>query len=242
MKPVVPPVPIPPEKPAPIELAEASGFGGGDPAETVDFSKAIGSDPFGGLGGGFEDEVSTAVYDTNDDSAIDFEELKRLDAEDAPPMPPPAPERTPEADLPPAEPSDFNIVSPGYEPVPIEAPEEAPAAFDLESTDAGLKTQEAASVRSHDSMAAFDFNATPPDMESIPDFELDIPEPEPRPVPKAEPEPPEIQVEVVPPTVEVRAFSCTRTAGLSKNSTRLLPTFHRQRRNRRPVRSTTASG
>jgi hypothetical protein len=109
--------------------------------------------------------------------------------------------------MPPPEPSDFNIVSPGYEPVPIEAPEEAPAAFDLESTDAGLKTQEAASAQSHDSMAAFDFNAAPPDMESIPDFELDIPEPEPRPVPKTEPEPPEIQVEVVPPTVEAEPYS-----------------------------------
>ena len=155
MAPVVPPKPKPPEKPAPVKPPPATAFGGGDPAETVDFSKAMGSDPFGGLGGGFEDEVSTAVYDVNDDSAIDFEELKRLDAQKAPPTPPPAAEATRK------EPSDFRIVSPGYEPLATEAPEEAPVAFDLESTDAGLKTQDAAAAESRDSMAAFDFNATP---------------------------------------------------------------------------------
>jgi hypothetical protein len=94
------------------------------------------------------------------------------------------------------EPSDFNIVSPGYEPEPTEAPEEAPAAFDLESTDAGLKTQDATDAGSHDSMAAFDFDAPPPDMDSIPDFELDVPEAELEPEP--EPEIPEIEVEVIP--------------------------------------------
>ena len=192
VEPVVPPDPQPPEEPAPIEPPAAVAFSQGDPAETVDFSKAMDSDPFGGLGGGFEDEVSTAVYDVNDDSAIDFEELKRLDAQKAPPSPPP------EAEPPPAEPSDFNIVSPGYEPEKPEAPTEAPAAFDLESTDAGLKTQDATAAGSHDSMAAFDFGAAPPDMDSIPDFELDVPEPEPKP----EPEPPEIEVEVIPEPTE----------------------------------------
>ena len=200
--PVEPPKPKPPEKPAPVARPPATAFGGGDPAETVDFSKAMGSDPFGGLGGGFEDEVSTAVYDTNDDSAIDFEELKRLDAQKAPPTPPPAAE-------PPKEPSDFRIVSPGYEPLATDAPEEAPAAFDLESTDAGLKTQDASAAESRDSMAAFDFKATPPDMDSIPDFELDIPEPEPkpRPTPEPEPEPPEIVVEVIPPAIEPEPYA-----------------------------------
>jgi signal recognition particle receptor subunit beta len=176
VEPVVPPEPLPPEEPALIEPPPAVAFGEGDPAETVDFSKASGSDPFGGLGGGFEDEVSTAVYDTTDDSAIDFEELKRLDAQKAPPMPPPA-----------------------AEPPPEEAPEEAAPSFDLESTDAGLKTQEAASSEAHDSMAAFNFQAPPPDMDSIPDFELDVPEPEPKP----EPEKPEIEAEVIPEVVEV---------------------------------------
>jgi len=194
MEPVVPPEPLPPEEPAPIEPPAGVAFSEGDPAETVDFSKAMGSDPFGGLGGGFEDEVSTAVYDVNDDSAIDFEELKRLDAQKAPPTPPPG------AESPTDEPSDFNIVSPGYEPVPAEeGPAEAPAAFDLESTDAGLKTQDATAVESQESMAAFDFQATPPDMDSIPDFELDVPEPEPEP----EPEKPEIEVEVIPEAAEV---------------------------------------
>jgi len=199
MEPVVPPEPMPPEEPAPMEPPPAVGFGEGDPAETVDFSKAMGSDPFGGLGGGFEDEVSTAVYDVNDDSAIDFEELKRLDAQKAPPTPPPAAEAPAAAEPPPAEPSDFNIVSPGYEPEPTEAPAEEPAAFDLESTDAGLKTQDATAAGSHDSMAAFDFQAPPPDMDSIPDFELDVPEPEPKP----EPEIPEIEVEVIPAAAEI---------------------------------------
>jgi signal recognition particle receptor subunit beta len=203
--PVVPPKPKPPEKPAPVAPPPATAFGGGDPAETVDFSKAMGSDPFGGLGGGFEDEVSTAVYDTNDDSAIDFEELKKLDAQKAPPTPPPA------AEPPPKEPSDFRIVSPGYEPLATDAPEEAPSAFDLESTDAGLKTQDASAADSRDSLAAFDFKATPPDMDSIPDFELDIPEPEPkpRPTPEPEPEPPEIEVEVIPPTIEPEPYAAT---------------------------------
>ncbi len=178
-EPAEPLEPLPPEEPAPIESPAAVAFGDGDPAETVDFSKVMDTDPFGGLGGGFEDEVSTAVYDVNDDSAIDFEELKRLDAEKAPPMPPPTSEALPPAELPPAESSDFNIVSPGGEFVPPDAPEEVPAAFDLESTDAGLKTQHATVLESHDSMAAFDFQATPPDMEAIPEFELDVAQSEP---------------------------------------------------------------
>ena len=186
---VVPSDPLPPEEPAPIEPPAAVAFGDGDPAETVDFSKVMDTDPFGGLGGGFEDEVSTAVYDVNDDSAIDFEELKRLDAQKAPPVPPPTPEAIPSAEppaaeLPAAEASDLDIVSPGGEFLPPEAPEETPAAFDLESTDAALKTQHATVLESHDSMAAFDFNATPPDMESVPDFELDVSQPEPEPEPE----------------------------------------------------------
>jgi len=204
VEPVVPPDPLLPEESLPIEPPAAVAFGDGDPAETVDFSKVMGSDPFGGMGGGFEDEVSTAVYDVNDDSAIDFEELKRLDAQKAPPTPPPAPEP------PPADPSDFDVVTPAYESVPPEvpevpelpevpempevpeAPEEVPAAFDIESTDAGLKTQHATVIESDDSMAAFDFQATPPDMDSIPEFEMDEPQPEFTP----EPEIPEIEVEV----------------------------------------------
>jgi len=191
VKPVVPPEPRAPIKPP--ASVPPTAFVEGDPAETVDFSKAMGSDPFGGLGGGFEDEVSTAVYDTNDDSAIDFEELKRLDAQKSPPMPPPKPEP------PPAEPSDFNIVSPGFEGVQSAAPEGAPPSFDLDSTDAGLKTQDARAAETHDSMAAFDFHAAPPDMDSIPDFELDIPESEPAP----ERKPPEIEVEAPPRPAEV---------------------------------------
>jgi hypothetical protein len=191
VEPVTPPEPEPPQEPAPIEPPAEVALSQGDPAETVDFSQAMGSDPFGGLGGGFEDEVSTAVYDTNDDSAIDFEELKALDAQKTPPTPPPAPEPPPAAEPPPAEPSDFNIVSPGYEPVPTEeAPKPAAPAFDLDSTDAGLKTQEATGRQARDSMAAFDFSAPPPDMDSIPDFELDVPEPEPEPTPDL----PEIEV------------------------------------------------
>ena len=201
VEPVVPPDPLLPEESLPIEPPAAVAFGDGDPAETVDFSKVMGSDPFGGMGGGFEDEVSTAVYDVNDDSAIDFEELKRLDAQKAPPTPPPTP------DPPPADPSDFDVVTPAYESVPPEvpelpevpempevpeAPEEVPAAFDIESTDAGLKTQHATVIESDDSMAAFDFQATPPDMDSIPEFEMDEPQPEFAP----EPEIPEIEVEV----------------------------------------------
>jgi signal recognition particle receptor subunit beta len=211
VEPVVPPDPLPvepveppdlltPEEPAPIEPPAAVAFDGADPAETVDFSKVMESDPFGGLGGGFEDEVSTAVYDVNDDSAIDFEELKRLDAQKAPPMPPPESEALPSAEPPSAEPSDFNNLSPESEFLPPEAPEEKPAAFDLESTDAGLKTQHATVLESHDSMAAFDFNATPPDMESVPDFELDVAQPEPEPEPALQ----EIEVvdEVVPEAAE----------------------------------------
>jgi signal recognition particle receptor subunit beta len=200
VEPVVPPEPEPPAEPAPIEAPAEVALSQGDPAETVDFSQAMGSDPFGGLGGGFEDEVSTAVYDVNDDSAIDFEELKALDEQKAAPTPPPAPEP------PPAEPSDFDIVSPGYEPAPAEeATEPAPPAFDLESTDAGLKTQEATSSQAQDSMAAFDFGAAPPDMDSIPDFELDVPEPEP------EPAAPEIEVEVIPETVEAEPTPAPET-------------------------------
>jgi signal recognition particle receptor subunit beta len=191
VKPVVPPEPKAPVKPP--EKAPPTAFVEGDPAETVDFSKAMGSDPFGGLGGGFEDEVSTAVYDVNDDSAIDFEELKRLDAQKSPPVPPPR------SEPPPAEPPDYSTGSPGFEGVPPAAPKEAPASFDLDSTDAGLKTQEARKAETHDSMAAFDFNAPPPDMDSIPDFELDIEEPEPKP----EGKPPEIEVEAAPQQAEI---------------------------------------
>jgi len=200
VEPVEPPDLLTPEEPAPIEPPAAVAFDGADPAETVDFSKVMESDPFGGLGGGFEDEVSTAVYDVNDDSAIDFEELKRLDAQKAPPMPPPESEALPSAEPPSAEPSDFDNLSPESEFLPPEAPKETPAAFDLESTDAGLKTQHATVLESHDSMAAFDFNATPPDMESVPDFELDGAQPEPEP----EPELQEIEVvdEVVPEAAE----------------------------------------
>jgi hypothetical protein len=191
-EPVVPPEPMPPEEPAPIEPPAMAGFVEGDPAETVDFSKAMGSDPFGGLGGGFEDEVSTAVYDVNDDSAIDFEELKKLDAEKAPPTPPPA-----------AESPGFDAGVPVGDVPPREVPEGAPPSFDLDSTDAGLKTQEAARSDARNSMAAFDFGAAPPDMDSIPDFELDVPEPEPAP----EPEPPEIEVEVIPEPTEAEPVS-----------------------------------
>jgi signal recognition particle receptor subunit beta len=199
VEPVVPPEPKPPGEPAPIEPPAAAAFVEGDPAETVDFSKAMGSDPFGGLGGGFEDEVSTAVYDVNDDSAIDFEELKRLDEQKAPPMPPPSPEPPPAAEPPQAEAPAFDAGVPAADVTPPEVPDAAPPSFDLESTDAGLKTQEAAGSEARDSMAAFDFQAEPPDMDSIPDFELDMPEPEPKP----EPETPEIEVEVVPEAAEV---------------------------------------
>jgi signal recognition particle receptor subunit beta len=143
----------------------------GDPAETVDFSKASGSDPFGGLGGGFEDEVSTAVYDVNDDSAIDFDELKKLDEQPGAATPPPPPE----------------------------APEAAPPAFDLDSTDAGAKTQDAIERDPKESMAAFDFDAPAPDMDSIPDFELDEPEPRPPRVKAAQEAPPPSEPEVTPP-------------------------------------------
>jgi signal recognition particle receptor subunit beta len=173
-----PPVePVAPPEPPPSPAAESIPIG--DPAETVDFSKASGSDPFGGLGGGFEDEVSTAVYDVNDDSAIDFEELKRLDAQQAPPVPPPVAE-TSQVDAP-----DHEVGRPVADTFDAEVQEAAPPVFDLDSTDAGLKTQEAASVEPGNSMAAFDFNAPPPDMDSIPDYELDEPEPEP---PKVEAE------------------------------------------------------
>jgi signal recognition particle receptor subunit beta len=194
-KPVV--APEPPEEPAPIEPPAAAGVVEGDPAETVDFSKAMGSDPFGGLGGGFEDEVSTAVYDVNDDSAIDFEELKKLDAEKAQPTPPPA------AEAPQAEASGFDTGVPVGDVPPPEVPETATPSFDLDSTDAGMKTQEAARSDARDSMAAFNFQAPPPDMDSIPDFELDVPEPEPEP----EPKPPEIEVEVIPEEAEVEPIS-----------------------------------
>jgi signal recognition particle receptor subunit beta len=215
VEPVVPPDPLPveqivppdslpvepielpdtlaPEEPAPIESPAAVAFGDADPAETVDFSKVMESDPFGGMGGGFEDEVSTAVYDVNDDSAIDFEELKRLDAKKAPPMPPPTPEASPSAEPPSANSSELNFESLESEFLPPEAPAESPAAFDLESTDAGLKTQHATVLESHDSMAAFDFNATPPDMDSVPEFELEEPQPEAEP----EPEPVYQEAEVV---------------------------------------------
>jgi signal recognition particle receptor subunit beta len=184
-----------PDEPPPSSIPESIPIG--DPAETVDFSKASGSDPFGGLGGGFEDEVSTAVYDVNDDSAIDFEELKRLDAEKAPPTPPPVAETSQVAA------PDHEVGRPVADTFETGVPEAAPPAFDLDSTDAGLKTQEAASVKSQDSMAAFDFGAPAPDMDSIPDFELDEPEPEPPPS-EVEPEifpPPE----ATPPAAEIEA-------------------------------------
>jgi len=201
VEPVVPPEPSPPvDEPAPAEAPPASSIVEPmtpvDPAKTIDFSQAGGSDPFGGLGGGFEDEVSTAVYDADDDSAIDFEELKKLDAQQRAPLPPRTPEPPPAYEPPPAEYSEFDGVDPVAEVAPPQVTEQPPPAFDLDSTDAGLKTQDASQVRAEDAMADFDFQATPPDMDSNPDFELDLPEPEP------EPEPPEIQVEVIPPTVD----------------------------------------
>ena len=210
VEPVVPPEPLPPmDEPTPVEAPPASSIVEpmipDDPAKTIDFSQAGGSDPFGGLGGGFEDEVSTAVYDVNDDSAIDFEELKRLDAQQSAAAPPAM------AEPPPDEPPSFDAVDPVAEAAPPEDSEQAPPAFDLESTDAGLKTQDARQLGDEDSIAAFDFQATPPDTDSIPDFELDEPEPEPKPEPKPEPEPelepepPEIEIEVIPPTTEVEA-------------------------------------
>ncbi len=208
VEPIEPPDTLAPEEPAPIESPAAVAFGDADPAETVDFSKVMESDPFGGLGGGFEDEVSTAVYDVNDDSAIDFEELKRLDAKKAPPVAPPAPEAPPPAEPPSADSSELNIEDLESEFLPPEAPADSPAAFDLESTDAGLKTQHATVLESHDSMAAFDFNATPPDMDSVPDFELEEPQPEPvsetAPEPEFEPEFQEVEAveELVPEVTE----------------------------------------
>jgi signal recognition particle receptor subunit beta len=193
----MPPEPPPLEEVAPLEEIESVAEGPpppaeipvGDPAETVDFSKAAGSDPFGGLGGGFEDEVSTAVYDTNDDSAIDFEELKQLDAERAAPTPPPA--------------ETSQVAAPSFEtgrPVADtfdSGAEQAASDFDLDSTDSKLKTQQAAEPDPQESMAAFDPNAPAPDMDSIPDFELDMPEPEPPPV-VPEPEPVAPAEEVAP--------------------------------------------
>jgi signal recognition particle receptor subunit beta len=176
----------PPVEEVPLEepLPTPSEIPVGDPAETVDFSKASGSDPFGGLGGGFEDEVSTAVYDVNDDSAIDFEELKQLDAQKAPPTPPPVAE-TSQVDAP-----SYEAGRPVADTFDSEA-EQAPPDFDLDSTDSKLKTQEATEPDPQESLAAFDPNAPAPDMDSIPDFELDEPEPEPPPVEVApEPAPP----------------------------------------------------
>jgi signal recognition particle receptor subunit beta len=178
--------PEPSEEPPPSSIPEPIPVG--DPAETVDFSKAGRGDPFGGLGGGFEDEVSTAVYDVNDDSAIDFEELKALDAEKAPPTPPPVAE-TSQVDAP-----DHEVGRPVVDTFDSAGPEAATPSFDLDSTDAGAKTQDAAERDPTDSMAAFDPSAPAPDMDSIPDFELDEPEPEP---PKVE--------EVAPPVVEFEA-------------------------------------
>jgi signal recognition particle receptor subunit beta len=182
------PVEEPPEEPPPSSIPEPIPVG--DPAETVDFSKAGGGDPFGGLGGGFEDEVSTAVYDVNDDSAIDFEELKALDAQKAPPPPPPVVE-TSQVDAP-----DHEIGRPVVDTFDSAEPEAATPSFDLESTDAGVKTQDAAERDPTDSLAAFDPDAPAPDMDSIPDFELDEPEPEPE-APKVE--------EAAPPVVEFEA-------------------------------------
>jgi signal recognition particle receptor subunit beta len=181
------PVEEPPEEP-PLPPAPAAI---GDPAETVDFSKASASDPFGGLGGGFEDEVSTAVYDVNDDSAIDFEELKRLDADKAPPMSPPVAE-TSRVDAP-----DHDVGRPVVDTFDSVSPEASTPSFDLESTDAGVKTQDATERDPQESMAAFDYGAPAPDMDSIPDFELDEPEPEPPPV-QAAPETPQPVEEAAP--------------------------------------------
>ena len=175
-----PPAPPPSSIPEPIPI--------GDPAETVDFSKAGAGDPFGGLGGGFEDEVSTAVYDVNDDSAIDFEELKKLDAEKAPP---PIAE-TSQVDAP-----DHETGRPVVDTFDSGGPEAATPSFDLDSTDAGVKTQDATERDPMESMAAFDPNAPPPDMDSIPDFELDEPEPEPEP-PKVEEVAPSFEFEAAP--------------------------------------------
>jgi signal recognition particle receptor subunit beta len=197
VEPIAPPEPPPVDEPAPAAASIVDPITPDDPAKTIDFSQAGGADPFGGLGGGFEDEVSTAVYDVNDDSAIDFEELKRLDAQQSAAAPPAMPEPTPD------EPPGFDAVDPVAEAAPLEDSEQAPPAFDLESTDAGLKTQDARQFGAEDPIAAFDFQATPPDMDSIPDFELDEPDPEPKPEP--EPEPPEIEIEVIPPTTEVEA-------------------------------------
>jgi signal recognition particle receptor subunit beta len=190
-KPEAPPEPPSSSIPEPIPI--------GDPAETVDFSKAAGSDPFGGLGGGFEDEVSTAVYDVNDDSAIDFEELKALDAQKAPPTSPPVAE-TSQVDAP-----DYEVGRPTADTFESEVPEGATPSFDLESTDAGVKTQEAAESDPHESMAAFDFGAPAPDMDSIPDFELDEPEPEPPKVEAAPEPPPPIEEAAPSPEVEPAA-------------------------------------
>jgi signal recognition particle receptor subunit beta len=224
VKPVEPPPPVEPiEAPPPVEpvvppeqmSADDTAPTGEapvvepvipeDPAKTIDFSQAGGADPFGGLGGGFEDEVDTGVYDADEEPAIDFEELKALDAEPGAAPAPPAPEPPPVAEPPPA-PSAFDAVDPVAEVAPPEAPDGVPPAFDLDSTDAGLKTQDAAQAADDGPMGAFDFQAPPPDMDSIPDFELDEPEPEPPPVPEPVPEPEaapaEFEVEVVEPPAE----------------------------------------
>jgi signal recognition particle receptor subunit beta len=238
----VPAEPPPEEEPAsPEELlgpAIAEPLMPDDPAKTIDFSRSAGADPFGGLGGGFEDEVSTSVYDLNDDSAIDFDELKKLDAPAEVPEPPlaedptilaepsseeetPVGEDIPQVDLP-----EVEIVDTVAGATLPEVPEEAPAEFDFESTDAGMKTQELSQVSDEDPMGAFDFDAPPPDEADVPDFELEevdsLPdldplseaepmsefEPEPRDfaiapeAPEIEPEIPEIEVETIPPLAE----------------------------------------
>jgi hypothetical protein len=162
-----------------------------DPAKTIDFSRSGGADGAGDLGGGFEDEVSTGVYDVEDESVIDFDELKKLDepaeapeplrAEEAPIVDEPSPEEeTPVGeDLPADDLPEIELVDTVAGEALPEVPDEAPAAFDLESTDAGLKTQELSQIGEDDPMGAFDFDAPPPDMDAVPEFELDVAQPEP---------------------------------------------------------------
>ncbi len=144
-----------------------------DPAKTIDFSKSMAADPFGGSGVGFEDEVATGVYGAGEDSAIDFDELKRLDEQRVAPPPPP--------DLPSA--PDFSDADSESAVSDIELPEvpDAPPEPDVEPDEVSLLTEHVDLPDLPESVAEVDLAAPAPDMDEITDFQLDEPEFEPMP-------------------------------------------------------------
>jgi signal recognition particle receptor subunit beta len=210
--PVKPPPPAakpPAQKPPPAAPPAGSGFSPEDGAKTTDFSKTLGPDLFDEVPReGFADEISTAVYDLDADfeghAAIDYEEFKKLDAPPSQPKPPPPPAKPvapPKATPPPPAATSggtFGNGSGAFDGVDV-----SDITFDVEPTDPRMQAPVVADFAAGGVISPEDADIfSPPDFDSIPDFELDDPnarpEPEPEPyVPEPEPEP-EFEVEVLP--------------------------------------------